>query len=325
MGNFLSTADIKRAALRTVGENTDGTSQYDSTCMEYINDIYFKILSAGNVFEVNMAENWVWAKAQYPGVLELIAPYMTGTISVTNASTAATLSGAPSAGLGSFAGRLLKIDGRPEFFYINAHTAGSASITLDANYTDTTGSGLSYKIYKLEYALASNILRLFSPMIVYRNQDVVLNSAGEDRRIHCIDLAALQRDFPLYLLQDGTPTRFAQVYESATAITVRFNKAVDVSTRVEYDYIPIPTELQDTDASVPLIPREHRCVLQYGAQYKLAVDKNDQRAPLFLQEVQAQCQAMINANRKDSNMASNRFGLFEPRQENVQSKRVFIA
>lgn len=240
MGNFVHTHDLKKNALSRAGELDDGNSPYDATAVKYLNQIYQAIIAGGNEFDVELGEPWIWAKERHPGILILNIPYETGTVSLTNGSASGTFSSAPAA---SQAGKFMKITGRPEYFRIASHTAASTSFTLDANYTDTTGSGLSYKAYSLEYSLASGIERLIGPMRVYRGQDFNLIESG---LIHGVDLQALNAEYPMRELATGTPTMFSQVHRDHEGlIHLRMNKSVDTQTKVEYDHISIQGDLVD--------------------------------------------------------------------------------
>lgn len=311
MANLTTTSDILLSTLSRVGELESSSSPYYTKALEYINEIYLKILGGANVFDLDMGEPWVWAKSQYPGVLQLNPVNDTGTVTLTKASTSGTFSSAPST---SMAGYYLKIDDRPEYFRIATHTASATAFTLDAAYTDTSGSGLTFKAIPLNYSLTSSVLRLFEPMVVYRDQGVL---ADEDGKIYGIDLNSLKKEYPLTRLEQGVPTRFAQFYDTDGTISVRFNKYVETETRVEYEYIPIPTALTASPDLTPLIPREFREALVYGAAYFLCLDKDDSRADSYLQITQAVLRAMMKANRKELKDYGLNRGRLLPRYEQV--------
>ncbi len=246
MANYSTVRDLKLGALSKSGEITTGSSDYDSTSLEEMNLAYRALMSSANEFEkefgVNIDKPFDWAKSYDPGIIKLIAPYETGTISLTNGSASGTLSDAPGAGLGSFKNWTLKIEDRPEFFRIKTHAAESTSITLDGDYTDSTGGALTYKIIKLDYDLTPGIIRLITPMRVFR-----LQPSREDRfgEITAMDLKAFQKRYPTIDLFENTPTRFTIVQrESGGKYRIRFNAYVANDTRLEYDWIPIPEKLQ---------------------------------------------------------------------------------
>ena len=238
MSNFTTVRDLHKDVLSRCGEITSTDSDFYDKALEYLNRAHLGVLSGSNELGLDMGEPFVWAKSKNPGVVNLVAPYSTGTISVTESSTSATLSVAPSI---SLAGYYLKVVDRPEFFRIATHAAASTSITLDAAYTDSTGSGLSFVAYKFEYELPSAVLRLITPMRTYREQSWGYPGDGH---IDHLDLDTLLEQFPLHLLQRRVPTKFAQTYkDQLSLLTVRFNHAATTATRIEYDYIGIPSKL----------------------------------------------------------------------------------
>ena len=306
MANLRSTTDIKKQTLHNVGELDDGSSPYDDKCLEYLNDAYKKVVSASSPYGIEIGEPWAWAKSPLPGVVILKAPYEDGTISLARASRAGVFSIAPALSLGSFAKRFLKVDGRPEYFRIKDHAAGSVNFTLDSEYTDETSVALAFKVIKLEYALGDSqnkIARLVDPLTVYRQA----MSADDDGRIYGMDPSGLKLKFPFSRLRSGTPTHCATVHEADGIVTLRFSHYVIQDTRVEYDWIPQPADLTDSSNSIPLIPEEHRCVLEYIASYRLMLDKDDSRAQGYLDLAQATLKSMQAAKRKkDANQSNTR-------------------
>lgn len=312
MANFTTSEDLISAALDHAGELSTTSapiSPLRTRALRYLNRAHHEILSGGNEFKIDMGEPWTWAKSQTPGILQLDPPYETGTISVTKGSTAATLS---SASTDSLAGRYLKLDGRPEVFRISAHTGGTDALTLDGAYTDDTGSGLSYKLHALDYSLSSGIMRLIEPMRVYRSQDSYDDQEG---KIYGIALEILTREYPLDRLESGTPIRFAKIGEVDGSISIRMNRSANVTTRVEYEFIPIPSDLTDSSGSIPLVPREYRIALSYMVAYWLMLDKEDSRSDVFFRLSQAKLQAMVQERRKEFQQMSKNFGKILPRED----------
>lgn len=310
MANYTSTQDLKIGALAAAGELIDGTSEYESTVLKYLNKWHLDIIGGKNDFNIPCSQPWIWAKAANPGVLILKAPYTSDLITVTNASTTATLSVAPLVGLGSFAGRTLQISGRPELFRISAHTAGSATLTLDAAYTDDTGSGLAYSLHKLEYTLAAGLMRLIGPMHSQRAQ--IEGGRGE---IEGVQKDRFDRDFPSYRVISGVPTNFTQIGEVEGLVTVRFNASAPQDTRIEYDYIPIPSDLTDSSSNFPLIPREHRILLQHGATFMLMNDKNDTRMAEYAELTKGAVMALVGTVKAEKMITNKNYGKMIARPE----------
>ena len=160
MAQFRTTADILDSALRKAGEVTNGNSPYEADALEYLNVVHFALLSGGTIpvgkdTTIEIDEVWPWSRAKSPIILELQPKHDTGTISLTNGSTAGTFSSAPAS---SLEGWHIKVDGKGEWFKIVQHTAASASFSLDSFYASDTGTGLNYKAVKLDYDLVPSLI-----------------------------------------------------------------------------------------------------------------------------------------------------------------------
>jgi len=153
LAQFRTTADLVDSVLRRSGELTDGNSPFESQALDYLNEIHQTIINGGNEFDVNVDENWTWAKSKQPIIIELHPKHDTGTVSLTSGSESGSFSSAPSA---SMEGRYLLIDNRPEKMKIISHAGGNAAFELDSAYVGTTGSALGYKAVMLDYELKSS-------------------------------------------------------------------------------------------------------------------------------------------------------------------------
>lgn len=322
MANYNSTADLKKEVLQACGELTDGTSSYDAQVITYLNVTQHTIVAGGKELNIEMGEPWSWAKSANPGTLVLDPPYTTGTITLTNGSVNGVFSGAPAA---SLAGRLLKVDNRPEYFRIATHTGGATAFTLDTAYTDSSGAGLGFKAYKLDYTTASSIVRLVGPLRAHRLQGLSDNDRSTNSgEISGMEVNQFNQQFPLIYLEDGTPTAFCQLSKtSGGVITLRMNRSVQTQTKVEYDYIPVPADLTDSDLSIPLVPREHRTTLVYCAAFKLSLDKNDSRAQNYEKLAVSGLEAMVQANRRERQHQSKQKGRIVPRRDLFRSRRPY--
>lgn len=152
MANYRSASDLKKAILQFAGELTDGTSSYDSVAMTYLNSVYHGLLAGGDVFGIDVQEAWSWARAKYPIVLQLKAPYETGTITLTQNASAFTLSTSPSI---SLEGYLLEIEGYSERYWIRYQSTTSGE--LDSLWLGDTGT-YNIKAIKLDYDLVSDLI-----------------------------------------------------------------------------------------------------------------------------------------------------------------------
>lgn len=274
------------------GEPTDGTSDFNTQALEYLNRAYRAIWMGGGEFVKDMNEPWLWLKKSPPGTLTLQPVRDSGTVNVANNSTTATLSAVVSTDLDNW---FLKVEGNPDVFRVSAHTSGSATLTLDSVYTGADNATASYTLMKLEYSLASDVLRISAPMRCY--SDNIAEVVG-------IDLASLDRDYPLRDIETGTPDKFAMVAEQ----TVRFNRAGGTSStdlrRVEYDYLRVPDDLTDSGAEEPLVPLQHRQVLADLTLFYLFSAKSDAR----VEQVGVQARAGLEAMRSDNRARTAQMG-----------------
>ena len=266
MANYQYSQDLLHDALFRSGEPTDGTSDYDDKALEYLNRVYQALWLGGAELDPSCNEEWSWLLSTTPGTITIQPIIETGTITVTNNSAAIVFSSAPAA---SVAGWFFRVNNTQDIFRIATHTAASVNATLDSVYTTGSLAGAGYRLMRLDYTLSADVLRLISPMRVYR----------ENRReIKGASLLALERRYPLVDIQTGVPWEFAQVSET----TVRFSHCGSDSEndyiRVDYDYLKKPAALTDSASEEPIIPLQRRRILSDFVTYFLMLDKNDDRA-----------------------------------------------
>lgn len=208
MSNFRNTNDLKKDVLERVGELTDGTSDFDTRVVKYINDAYQGLFAGGSEFSLDMDEFWIWAKARRPLILTLLPAIETGTVTLTKGSTDGTFSSGPVA---SQEGRFLKIEARSEYFRIRDHTAGGTAFEIDQGYTEDSGT-FNFKSIRLEYEVSDDL--------------IVVD--GTNNRIPFGDSASLEFNVTV---PDGvySPTEWATAAKtvmevaSANTITITFN------------------------------------------------------------------------------------------------------
>jgi hypothetical protein len=132
--------------LRLPTSNTAVATQVQALVNEVYRDVYGK-------------QDWWWLQKRQ--VVNTSDDYATGTVNVTKGSTSVTLSVAPGAGLGSFAGRVFHVDGNTDdsgaIFRIATHSTASASVTLDAAYTGPDNTAAGYTIWHDTYDLATDV------------------------------------------------------------------------------------------------------------------------------------------------------------------------
>lgn len=300
MANYQYSSDIINDALFRAGEPTDGSSDFESVALSYLNRSYNALIFGGNEFFPTAHEDWWWLKAEANIILQ--PSITTGTVSVTHNSTSIAFSSGPASDMDGY---FFKVDGHQDVFRISAHTAADTAATLDSVYTGTTNATASYRLFKLEYDLAAACLKVTGPMQAFRDSEY---------DIYGMALSELQSQYPLSLIQMGTPDRYAQVDED----TVRFNKYIDTDelVRVDYDYMRKPDALTDSGSEEPLVPLKFRYVLADMTTFFLLMDKDDTRAQAVGEMAKSGIAAMSLENR--SRMANTgEMGQIKPRQSGI--------
>jgi len=423
-----TTADILDNALFRAGEPTNGNSSYEDKALEYINKIQHTVISGGHIFAlgdlkgVTVEEDWVWARARAPLTLELRPSITTGSLTLTNGSTAGTFSSAPAE---SVEGWFLREEGASVTYRIAVHTSGGTAFSLDTDYVGTSGSGKSFRIFKLDYELipdhivvnsrnnkidfsettattltatltsgtytpsglatevatAMDIAGASTYTVTYSATSrkftiasnrsggggvfLLLSSSGtnqltsalptlglsvsdstdaasatselalggiarlvepfkllgrrdRDAQIFGLDPLTFQNDFPIGEASQGIPKHFTKIHETADGIiTVRFNRYVAEAMKVAIEHVPVPLDLQDNAASVPLIPRKYADMYEHGTAALLLIDKEDGKAQTELQLAAKMLEAMKQENRSTLRKTGVDFGRVIPRLDNT--------
>lgn len=302
-----TSAEIKDLALFNAGEKTDGSSDLDAQATIYLNRAYRELYMGGQAFDPDINETWWWMKSEASLILD--ANIITGTVSVTNNSATATFSSTPAPTIDSdVTGWFFKVTGHPDIFKVSSIAAAVA--TLDSVYTGTTDATAEYTLFKLDYDLSSSAVKLIAPMTAYQ---------GGKYLIYGMSLDEMDEKYPLALVTDGVPDRFAQVDEN----TVRFNKWGSATAgeiiRVDYDYLRLPSDLAD-DATEPLIPLQYRHVLADMTSFYLLGDKEEQRQEFVGLQARNGLRSMAKENRtRWSQMGKP--GHIYPRQRGLRTSR----
>lgn len=295
MSNYQYSQDLLNDALFRAGEPIDGTSDFQTKALDYLNRAYQAIWMGGAELDPTLNEDWEWLKSSTPGVITL-EPMETGTVSVQNGNQVIGFASAPTS---SRVGWFFRIENGADVFRIDTHTAGQQLAALDSIYTGATAAAATYTLYKLEYTLATDVLRLLSPMRIYRENR---------QKVYGCSLTALENTYPLTNLQTGAPRLFAQIGEQK----VRFSHAGGTEAgdyfRVDYDYLQKPAALTNSAVEEPLLPLARRRILADFVTYWLMLDKNDDRADTEGLTAKAGLKAMAAENRHRMASYTSNFG-----------------
>lgn len=157
MANSRSTADYLDSILLLAGETTNGNSKFETRAVHYLNQIHNAIIGGGNEFNIDVDEMWSWALSNKPMFLELQPKYNTGTMALTDGSTAGTFSAAPAISLKDYH---FTVDGSDEVYQIISHTAASTAFTIDSIFPNTTTAATTYTAFKLDYELIPSVINI---------------------------------------------------------------------------------------------------------------------------------------------------------------------
>lgn len=315
--SILTTAnDIRLDALHESGELIDGTSEFHAKSLEYINHWHRKVLAGATELDLDCGDPWIWARSPNPGVINVVPKVVVSTTIVSGA-TIGSFSVAPSV---SYKDYFLQVEGTNEVYRITLHTASTTAFTLDSTYNEESVTTTSCDLFKLNYEI-SDVLRLVSPMSVYRRQSIYSEGNGQ---IDGIDPTSFDRDYPKYRILSGAPDKFTVLYQNTDdgKHTIRFNRVPQETTRIEYSYIPFPDDL--ASSSIPLLPLEHRKLLSYACAYEILKNKNDDRKDEFRELTKASLAALIKAYRKTKSATQRDFGRLIPRRDLTNLNRRYF-
>lgn len=301
MTNIRFSAEILDYVLFHAGEQTDGTSDFEAQALIELNRAYRAIWMGGGEFVPEMNEPWLWLKKDPPGVLTILPVVKAGSVAVVNNSASITFSIAPAA---SVAGYFFKTDDSRAAFRVVSHTGGATAATLDSVYTGDSNSAATFRVMKLEYDLATDLLRPISPFRV---------QAEGISEIEGIDLSALDTDYPLSNILAGCPDKFALVTETKLRFNAYGGEETTDYIRAEYDYLIRPADLTNSGSEEPLVPREHRQVLADLALFFVHSLKSDNRAEGTGLRAKSGLKAMQKDNQARLAQIGGQYGRLYPR------------
>jgi hypothetical protein len=264
MANLATNQDIINDALSRADELTDGSSDLADKAIIYLNRSYRELYMGGQSFVPSINETWWWMKQEASLILE--GAITSFTVTVSNNSATAVFSGTPSPATdASVSGWFLKVGTHPDLFKISSITGATA--TLDSVYTGAGAVSTSCRLFKLDYTLSASAIKIIGRMTAYQQGKY---------QIEGMSLSKLDEEYPMALVANGTPDKFAMVNEN----TVRFNRYGSATeselTRVDYDYLILPADLQN-NTSEPLVPLQYRHILSDMTTFYLMGDKSDTR------------------------------------------------
>lgn len=147
---------------------------------------------------------------------QTVAPYETGTVTVTNGS--ATVTGSGTTFTSAMVGRKFRANGETAYYTIKSFTS-TTEVILDQAYTGTTSASATFSIYKDEYLLRAEV----------DSQKIIRNS---DNGVALFSLSATEFD-PLFPSPSGVGTPAVDVFQGRGVKTYSTGTvAMTASTRV---------------------------------------------------------------------------------------------
>ncbi len=322
MSNYQYTADILADSLFRAGEPTDGTSDYAAEALTYLNMVYNQVCRGGSELKPDLNEDWYWLRKPSPGLISLHPPVSAGTATVSLGSTTVTLTTAPTDNAVNFSviNQLIRFGNQTDIYRIATHTSATTTLTLDTAYLNPAqvGSGISYTIMQNEADLASDVMRIVSPMRVYTSGF----SWDNNYKIYGAALEAMEEAYPLALIETGVPDMFAFVGSTSAGVKrVRFNRYGGPTSndkfRIEYDYLYRPTPLTSPGTTEePVLPLEWRHLLADFVLAYLFGLKDDSRAEAAARVAQAGLVGMQREHRYQITTADTNTFRLRPRLSN---------
>lgn len=224
-----------------------------------INQVYLQ--------EVIPFARWKWLEGSYRTIHK--ARYNTDTCEVTPASTTVTLSTAPAASLGSFAGKKFAVDGYNEIYIIESHTAESTTVTLSSNYTGNAGSAVGFKIWTDTVALPTDCRETVSVWHNFHSKPMEGIGLQKFRQLTALNPRAESYPSFYYTGDFYDPSSGSDELESDRYRRMYIHPAINkTDVTLQVDYIKEITAL-NAAGDEPAMPVEDRVVLVYGSLARL--------------------------------------------------------
>lgn len=323
MANYTYVSDLVDDVLFRAGENenaaTTSGSDYYNAVLRYLNRAYQAIWTGGGELLPDISEQWWWLKKYGSGVITLLPVFDTGTVNVANNSSSINFSTVPQRSGSNIQVQNyhLKIDNHPDVFRLQIHVTGNTTATLDSSYTGPTDPAASFRCYKLDYTLATDVLELDSPMFAYQ-------SHASGNRIELMAEDYMRDKWPIEQAQVGVPQNFALIGQSSGARRVRFSHYGGTSDteliRIDYNYLARPADLTDITAE-PDMPREWRKLLADWALLFVLQDKEDDKQQDVLTLAAGGLRAMAMDNQRRAKRQSRAFGRLYPRPQSREARK----
>lgn len=250
--------DLLYYVLGFAGQSEVTTDEYAAHAKAAIRQNYWEILQM---------EPWPFALNPTPGVITTYASQSVTIDSISGATVTLSASIAT-----SMAGRKIYLNALQVIYRITAHTAGTDTLTLDADWVETETSGQA-TIFQDEYSLSSTCMTLWGPLTLRGNADheVEVVDHGQFKARHNDGGWAVQ----------GITNIATQIrYDSSGNPQVQLAPISSDRSVLEYEY----TRFHNLDftgagsGDTPIIPLQNRWVIAERSLWTLWRNKNNELA-----------------------------------------------
>jgi hypothetical protein len=318
MANLKTLADLKEDFLVRVRESQTVTAN-GTLATRYLN-------IALQDMHIEQLNRFPWAERR--GVLVTRAPYSTGTVSITTASSRTAVTGTStvwtttdSYGIANVrVGGKIKFSGLNEIYEVSA-VGGAGALTLATQYTGDDLADETYTYFEDEYSLVSDFARF-----------VDLRNFSTDLNIPLIDRRESRLSYPRNDVsgQPRVATSFIRPFSSSSALrhTVAFHPYPSAAYSIPYWYVTnnlavtsagVEQERLSSDTDEPIVPHQYRHVIVFHALYHFYRDlKDDVRS----QEAKAEYIDLVTRICGDAvGVGDNRPRFLVPRSHSARRQR----
>jgi|SRR3990167_8493372 len=184
------------------------------------------------------------------------------------------------------------------------NTHRTALPTLGFALTNQTGA----QVYTSSYS-PNQIARMIEPFKLFQY-------ASDEPFIYATDPVKMQQDYPIAQTRQRMPNRFTRLSENRDGIIeIRFNAYPKDLTKIQIDWVPQPSDLQDNTVSHVTLPRGDIDTLIHGAAAFIAFDKEDTKFSDLIALCKAGLSAMQKKNRALLMQTGEYFGQIIPRED----------
>src|SRR5574343_36270 len=253
--DFQDIQDAIREELKVQSSDTISVNRIKRV----INQVYLQ--------EVVPFARWKWLEGSYRTIHK--ARYNTETCSVTPGSATVTLSVAPAASVGSFAGKKFAVDGYNEIYIVSAHTAESTTITLSSNYTVNSSSAVGFKIWTDVVDLPTDCRETVDVLHNFHSKPMEGIGLQKFRQLTLLNPRAEAYPSFYYTADFYDPSSGTDELESDRYRRMYIHPSINkTDVTLQVDYVKEVTALSSA-GDEPAMPVEDRVVLVYGSLARL--------------------------------------------------------